>query len=98
MQILQVFYRYFVGIINTFYDKTPIKAPKATNKIGFEQGKNNEQAKRQDGNRQELEYTKICALDSCKEPFLHNIHNQKYCSTDCRKLAYEKRKAIGSNI
>jgi len=74
------------------------QAPKATNKIGFEQGKNSEQAKRQDGNRQELEYTKICALDSCKEPFLHNIHNQKYCSTDCRKLAYEKRKAIGSNI
>jgi hypothetical protein len=73
------------------------QAPKATNKIGFEQGKNNEQAKRQDGNRQELEYTKICALDSCKEPFLHNIHNQKYCSTDCRKLAYEKRKAINTN-
>lgn len=41
----------------------------------------------------ELGYTRICQLEDCKKPFIHSIHNQKFCTTDCRKLAYLKRKS-----
>ena len=40
----------------------------------------------------ELDYTRICQYSGCKKPFIHSIHNQKFCSTDCRKAAYLKRK------
>jgi hypothetical protein len=40
----------------------------------------------------ELDYTRICQYSGCKKPFIHSIHNQKYCSTDCRKAAYMERK------
>jgi prolyl oligopeptidase PreP (S9A serine peptidase family) len=39
-----------------------------------------------------LEFTKVCQLDSCKKPFLHSIHNQKFCSDKCRKLQHESKK------
>lgn len=53
--------------------------------------------KRQDGKRQEVEkqaldYTRICELEDCQTPFIHAIHNQKYCTEDCRKTAYDQRK------
>jgi len=67
--------------------QAPVNA--TVQKIGFVQGENLSQ----NGKRTELKYTKICALDSCKKPYLHNIHNQKYCSVDCRKIAYEERKS-----
>jgi hypothetical protein len=48
--------------------------------------------KQHDGKRQELEYTRICLLEDCQKPYIHSIHNQKYCCEDCRKEAYVKRK------
>jgi len=29
--------------------------------------------------------TKVCAFDGCKKGFVHNVHNQKFCSDSCRK-------------
>ena len=41
-----------------------------------------------------LEFTRICELDSCQKPFLHSIHNQKFCSDKCRKSHYESKKQL----
>ena len=29
--------------------------------------------------------TKVCSFSGCGKPFLHNVHNQKFCSDSCRK-------------
>jgi len=39
-------------------------------------------------NGKRLDYTKICSLNTCKEPFLHNVHNQKFCSKKCKMLSF----------
>ena len=39
---------------------------------------------------EKLPYTRVCA--HCDTPFVHSIHNQIYCSSTCRKAAYEQRK------
>lgn len=73
------------------------QAPQATanvQKIGFKQGTGQEQqtSTEQQTEKKRLEFTRICLFDSCKKPFLHSIHNQKFCSNKCRKLHHENMK------
>ena len=73
------------------------QAPQATanvQKIGFKQGTTEKQQTFQEIETQtkQLEFTRICQLDSCKKPFIHAIHNQKFCSNKCRKLHHENMK------
>ena len=35
---------------------------------------------------------KECILSSCSKSFISAVHNKKYCSDNCRKLAYHQRK------
>ena len=62
--------------------------------IGFKQGTADKQqtSTEQQTELKQLEFTRICLLDSCKKPFLHSIHNQKFCSNKCRKLHHENIK------
>lgn len=66
--------------------------PEEMQKRAVIQGFSKQDSKRHDGNR--LNYTKICAFDDCQRPFVHSIHNQKYCCENCRKEAYIKRKQV----
>ena len=34
---------------------------------------------------------KVCKLPSCSGTFVSKVHNKKYCSTECRKMAYLQR-------
>ena len=73
------------------------QAPQATanvQKIGFKQGTADKQQTFHEieTETKQLEFTRICQLDSCKKPFLHSIHNQKFCSSKCRKLHHENIK------
>jgi len=38
-----------------------------------------------------IEFTKVCQYDKCKKPFLHNTITQKYCSSNCRKMANKQK-------
>lgn len=74
------------------------EAPATNNSRTIVQGFRPMDGKRQEddsnsSNSKELEYTRICELESCQNPFIHSIHNQKYCTTDCRKNAYLERRA-----
>jgi hypothetical protein len=55
--------------------------------IGFEY-KNKDQ---KTVDNEPLEYTRICANTSCKKKFIHKVHNQKFCSTDCRIETWERK-------
>ena len=73
------------------------QAPQATanvQKIGFKQGTAEKRQTFQEieTETKQLEFTRICQLDSCKKPFIHAIHNQKFCSNKCRKLHHENAK------
>jgi len=71
------------------------KAPVIENKRTIVQGFIKKEASVQESTStkgKELDYTRICQYSGCKKPFIHSIHNQKYCSTDCRKAAYMERK------
>ena len=51
-----------------------------------------------DSKRSKLEFTKICELDACALPFVHSIHNQKYCSKVCRQKAHYKSKHKNKDV
>lgn len=38
--------------------------------------------------------TKVCAFDGCKKGFVHNVHNQKFCSDSCRKKNHNSKNTI----
>lgn len=35
---------------------------------------------------------KKCQLNGCSKSFVSKVHNKKYCSDECRKMAYQERK------
>jgi putative flippase GtrA len=51
-----------------------------------------------DSKRSKLDYTKICEFDACSMPFVHKIHNQKYCSKLCRQKAHYKGKQKNKEV
>ena len=59
------------------HEKAPHFEPIGFHKKGEKDGKNNAE--------------RTCQLPSCGSTFISNVHNKKYCSTNCRQMAYLKR-------
>lgn len=60
---------------------------------GFEQNGKSQVPKKEPLDGKRLDYTRVCQFDECQKPFIHSIHNQKFCSRECRKLNHNRKQS-----
>lgn len=58
---------------------------------GFEQNGKSQVLEKEPLDGKRLDYTRVCQFDECQKPFIHSIHNQKFCSSKCRKSNHNRK-------
>lgn len=58
--------------------------------IGFDYP-NKDKQNSQQPEPEPLEWTRICENSECKKKYIHKVHNQRFCTTDCRITSWERK-------
>jgi hypothetical protein len=82
--------------INNLEQSTTAHQAPPVNRVvikGFEQNGKSQVVDKEELDGKRLDFTRVCQFNECKKPFIHSIHNQKFCSRECRKLNHNRKQS-----